>query len=163
MLIGAALGMAGAWTQTMARNPLASPDILGVSGGAAVCVVAGTVLTQPAFAAYIPGFWWRALLALVGAVIIVVLLFLLGGVGTGNRVVLVGLALSLLSQSLVHYMVVKSDLTRAAEAQMWLAGSTGFIRSEALPLLLLALLPFVALGLCASAIFASLLTTTRRR
>lgn len=147
VIIGAALGMAGAWTQTMARNPLASPDILGVSGGAAVCVVAGTVLAQPAFAAYIPGFWWRALLALVGAVIVVVLLFLLGGVGTGNRVVLVGLALSLLSQSLVHYLVVKADLTRAAEAQMWLAGSTGFIRPEALPPLLLALLPFVALGL----------------
>ena len=74
--IGAVLGMAGAWTQTMARNPLASPDFLGVSGGAAVLVVAGTVLARPEWSEVIPTYWWRALLALVGAGIIVVVLLM---------------------------------------------------------------------------------------
>lgn len=145
VLVGAALGLAGAWTQTMARNPLASPDILGVSGGAAVLVVAGTVVTRPAWSEGVPTFWWRAALALLGALVIVGLLVLLGGFGTSQRVVVIGLALSFLTQSLVQYLLLRADLTRATDAQTWLAGSTGFVRTEAM---VLGLLPFVVLGLC---------------
>ena len=148
VLVGAALGLAGAWTQTMARNPLASPDILGVSGGAAVLVVAGTVVTRPAWSEGVPTFWWRAALALLGALVIVGLLVLLGGFGTSQRVVVIGLALSFLTQSLVQYLLLRADLTRATDAQTWLAGSTGFVRTEALLPMALGLLPFVVLGLC---------------
>lgn len=148
VLVGAALGLAGAWTQTMARNPLASPDILGVSGGAAVLVVAGTVVTRPAWSEELPTFWWRAALALVGALVIVGLLVLLGGFGTSQRVVVIGLALSFLTQSLVQYLLLRADLTRATDAQTWLAGSTGFVRTEALLPMALGLLPFLVLGLC---------------
>ncbi|MDK8870464.1 FecCD family ABC transporter permease [Corynebacterium macclintockiae] len=148
VLVGAALGLAGAWTQTMARNPLASPDILGVSGGAAVLVVAGTVVARPAWSEELPTFWWRAALALVGALVIVGLLVLLGGFGTSQRVVVIGLALSFLTQSLVQYLLLRADLTRATDAQTWLAGSTGFVRTEALLPMALGLLPFVVLGLC---------------
>lgn len=148
VLVGAALGLAGAWTQTMARNPLASPDILGVSGGAAVLVVAGTVVTRPAWSEGVPTFWWRAALALLGALVIVGLLVLLGGFGTSQRVVVIGLALSFLTQSLVQYLLLRADLTRATDAQTWLAGSTGFVRTEALLPMVLGLLPFVVLGLC---------------
>ena len=148
VLVGAALGLAGAWTQTMARNPLASPDILGVSGGAAVLVVAGTVVTRPAWSEELPTFWWRAALALIGALVIVGLLVLLGGFGTSQRVVVIGLALSFLTQSLVQYLLLRADLTRATDAQTWLAGSTGFVRTEALLPMAFGLLPFVVLGLC---------------
>lgn len=148
VLVGAALGLAGAWTQTMARNPLASPDILGVSGGAAVLVVAGTVVARPAWSEELPTFWWRAALALVGALVIVGLLVLLGGFGTSQRVVVIGLALSFLTQSLVQYLLLRADLTRATDAQTWLAGSTGFVRTGALLPMALGLLPFVVLGLC---------------
>ena len=148
VLVGAALGLAGAWTQTMARKPLASPDILGVSGGAAVLVVAGTVVTRPAWSEGVPTFWWRAALALLGALVIVGLLVLLGGFGTSQRVVVIGLALSFLTQSLVQYLLLRADLTRATDAQTWLAGSTGFVRMEALLPMVLGLLPFVVLGLC---------------
>lgn len=147
VLVGAALGLAGSWTQTMARNPLASPDILGVSGGAAVLVVAGTVLSRPAWSESLPTFWWRAGLALVGALLIVAILIVLGGFGTSQRVVIIGLALSFLTQSLVQYLMLKAELTRAADAQTWLAGSTGFVRSEALLPMVLGLIPFVLLGL----------------
>ena len=54
VIVGTALGLAGSWTQTMARNPLASPDILGVTGGASVLVVLGTVHSRPSFAEGIP-------------------------------------------------------------------------------------------------------------
>lgn len=147
VLIGAALGMAGSWTQTMARNPLASPDVLGVAGGAAVAVVAGTVVARPAFSEGFDLFWWRAGLALVGAAVVVLLLLLLGGFGTTNRVVLVGFALSLMCSAVVQYLIMRADLVRAADAQTWLAGSTGLVRAEALPPLVLGLLPFLAAGL----------------
>ena len=95
-----------------------------------------------------PTFWWRAALALLGALVIVGLLVLLGGFGTSQRVVVIGLALSFLTQSLVQYLLLRADLTRATDAQTWLAGSTGFVRTEALLPMALGLLPFVVLGLC---------------
>ena len=146
VLVGAALGVAGAWTQTMARNPLASPDVLGVSGGAAVAVVAGTVLVRPEWSQGFPTYWWRCFLALLGAAIVVALLLLLGGVGTSSRVVMVGLAFSFLTQSLVHFLLLKADIRRAADAQTWLAGSTGYVRNEAILPLIGGLLPFLIIG-----------------
>lgn len=145
-LVGAALGIAGAWTQAMSRNPLASPDVLGVSGGAAVAVVAGTVLARPAWSQGVDAFWWRAGLAGVGALLVVVALLALGGFGTSQRVILIGFALSLLCQALVSYFLVRADLTHATDAQVWLAGSTGFVRWEAVWPMCLGLLPFLALG-----------------
>ena len=146
LIVGAALGTAGAWTQTMARNPLASPDILGVTSGAAVLVVLGTVTARPGFADEVPEFWWRAGLAMAGAVAVVLLLALLGGVGTSNRIVVTGFALSVMLQAVVSYLLLKAEVLRAAEAQTWLAGSTGFVRMDAILPLLVGLTPFVALG-----------------
>lgn len=147
LLVGAALGMAGAWTQTMARNPLASPDILGVTSGAALFVVLGTVAYRPEFSQALPDFWWRAALALCGAVAVVVLLAAFGGVGTSDRIVLTGFALSLMLQAGVSYLLLKSEVMRAMEAQTWLAGSTGFVRMDGVIALCIGLVPFVALGL----------------
>ncbi|AKK12019.1 FecCD family ABC transporter permease [Corynebacterium uterequi] len=146
VIVGAALGAAGAWTQTMARNPLASPDILGVTSGAAVMVVLGTVTLRPAFAQDIPTFWWRAGLAMIGAVAVVVVLTLLGGVGSSNKIVLMGVAVSLMCQAVTSYLLLKAQTLRAMDAHTWLSGSTGFIRMEMLPPLIVGLVPFVALG-----------------
>ncbi|QQB46847.1 iron ABC transporter permease [Corynebacterium glucuronolyticum] len=147
MIVGAALGTAGAWTQTMARNPLASPDILGVTSGAAVLVVLGTVTVRPTWLEDLPMFWWRAGLAMVGAVAVLVVLTLLGGVGTSDKIVLIGFALSLMLQAVVSYLLLKAEILRAAETQTWLAGSTGFVRMNALIPLLVGLAPFIAIGL----------------
>lgn len=146
LLIGAALGTAGAWTQTMTRNPLASPDFLGVSSGASLAVVAGTVLAPPAFADSIPEWWWRAGLAAIGAAAIVALLLVLSGGQTANKVVLIGFALSQLCVAAVSWLLLKADIRSVAEAQTWLAGNTGMVRWEAIPPLVLALLPFALLG-----------------
>lgn len=146
-LVGAALGVAGSWTQTMARNPLASPDILGVTGGASVLVVLGTVHSRPSFADSIPDFWWRACLAMIGALLVVILLAVLGGIGTSNRIVIVGIALSLMFHAVVAYLMRSAQIQRAAEAQTWLAGSTGFVRMEVIVPLLAALAPFLAIGI----------------
>src|SRR5699024_6777653 len=111
--VGAALGLAGAWTQTLARNPIASPDLLGVSGGAAVAVVAGTVVARPGFAVEISPYWWRALLAVAGAAAVVAVLALLGGFSAPRRLVVIGVALGLMCQGLLGYLMVRADLSRA--------------------------------------------------
>lgn len=144
--VGAALGLAGSWTQTLSRNPIASPDILGVTGGASVAVVAGTVVARPEFSTELSTFWWRALLALAGAAVIVVLLLTLGGFGSSRRVVVIGVALGLLCHGIVSYLLLRADLSRAAEAQTWLAGSTGMVRSGALLPMVIGLVVFVLLG-----------------
>ena len=147
LIVGAALGLAGSWTQSMSRNPLASPDILGVTGGASVMVVIGTVLSRPLLAEGLSMFWWRAALALLGAVLAALLLVALGGIGTSNRIVIVGIALSLLFQALVAYLLRAAELLRAAQSQLWLAGTTGFVRMDVIVPLLVGLTPFVLLGL----------------
>ncbi len=144
--VGAGLALAGSWTQTMSRNPIASPDVLGITGGASVAVVAAAVVARPAFSEGVPDFWWRAAMALVGAAAVVALLLAFGGVGSSRRVVVIGFALGLLCQSLVGYLLLRADLTRAAEAQTWLAGSAGLVRADALVPLLAGLAVFALLG-----------------
>jgi len=144
--VGAALGLAGAWTQTLARNPIASPDLLGVSGGAAVAVVAGTVVARPGFAVEISPYWWRALLAVAGAAAVVAVLALLGGFSAPRRLVVIGVALGLMCQGLLGYLMVRADLSRAAEAQTWLAGSTGLVRADSLAPMLTGLAVCALLG-----------------
>lgn len=146
LIVGAALGLAGSWTQSMSRNPLASPDILGVTGGASVMVVIGTVMSRPLLAEGVSVFWWRAGLALLGAVLAAILLVVLGGIGTSNRIVIVGIALSLLFQAMVAYLLRAAELLRAAQSQLWLAGTTGFVRMDVIVPLLVGLAPFVLLG-----------------
>ncbi len=144
--VGAALGLAGAWTQTLSRNPIASPDLLGISGGAAVAVVAGTIVVRPAFAADLSTYWWQAILAVTGAAVIVVLLLVLGGFNSSRRIVVIGVAFGLMCQGIIGYLILRADLSRAADAQTWLAGSTGMVRSDSLLPLGIGLAVFLLLG-----------------
>lgn len=148
LIVGAALGVAGAWTQTISRNPLASPDVLGIGAGASVAVVAGTVAWSTPFESAWSSSAVNAVLAMVGASGIVVLLLVLGGFGATNKVVLIGFALSLMCHAMVSYLIARADILHAAEAQTWLAGSTSFVRSNDLAPMILGLVPFLLLGLC---------------
>ncbi|WP_291733322.1 iron chelate uptake ABC transporter family permease subunit [Leisingera sp. F5] len=93
LLTGAALGLSGALIQGLTRNPLADPGLLGINGGASLCVLV-LGITDPA------DFVWAAL---GGAVAAAVLVLLLGG---GNRTsplpqVLAGAAVSALFLALI--------------------------------------------------------------
>ena len=146
VVVGAALGLAGSWTITMTRNPLASPDFLGVSEGASVMVVAGTSFIGPALSLGLTGFWARAGLAMVGSLIILGILILLGGFGGSRRIVLIGFSLALMCQSAVSYMLLKAEINSSSQAQLWLAGSTGMVRGDAIVPLIAGLVPIVLLA-----------------
>ena len=142
VLTGAALGLSGALTQTFARNPLASPDILGVTEGAAAGAVAVIVLTGVAgYSGGLVGGTLQAvglpLAAFVGALLTATLLYVLSwrrGID-GQRLVLVGIGLGAALMALTSWLLVRARIEDAASAQVWLSGSlTGRGWDQATPL-----------------------------
>jgi iron complex transport system permease protein len=128
--VGAALGLAGALTQTLARNPLASPDILGVTEGAAFGAVAVIVLSGAS--GYGGGLvtgqlqeLGLPLAAFTGAVAAALLLYLLSwrrGLDL-QRLVLVGIGVGATLAAGTSYLLVNARIQDAASAQVWLSGS----------------------------------------
>ncbi|PRY61453.1 iron complex transport system permease protein [Knoellia remsis] len=120
--VGAALAVAGALTQTVTRNPLASPDIIGVTSGASLGAVAVIVFGGSAGGASgavasvgVPA------AAMAGGAIASLLVALVAR--AGERVVLVGVGVTAMCQSAVTWLLVSGDVTDAGRAATWLAGS----------------------------------------
>lgn len=121
LLVGLALGVAGALFQTFARNPLASPDTLGITMGASVGAVAAIVLTSGSAVAGLG----IPLAALLGALLVGVLLLALtwrAGID-GYRLVLVGIALWSVGAALVDWLLTNAEIFDAAAAYVWITGS----------------------------------------
>jgi iron complex transport system permease protein len=121
LLVGLALGVAGALFQTFARNPLASPDTLGITMGASVGAVAAIVLSSGSTVAGLG----IPLAALLGALLVGVLLFVLtwrAGID-GYRLVLVGIALWSVCTALVDWLLTNAEIYDAASAYVWITGS----------------------------------------
>ncbi|WP_018788719.1 iron chelate uptake ABC transporter family permease subunit [Micromonospora sp. CNB394] len=119
LLVGAALAVAGALTQTFARNPLASPDVLGVTNGAAAGAVAAIVLGGVAGSYGVP------LAALGGAAVSATLIYLLAwrrGID-GYRLVLVGLGVGEILGGFTNWVLIRAELVDATRANIWLSGS----------------------------------------
>ncbi|MGW9193860.1 FecCD family ABC transporter permease [Micromonospora chersina] len=142
LAVGAALGLAGAVFQSLTRNPLGSPDVLGVTSGAAtgalVVVVLGGGSAALAGAAASGGLATGLLLyALAGR----------HGVG-GHRLVLVGVGVTAILTGVNGWLLTRAPLMDAARAALWLTGSLdGRGWANALPVLgaLAVLLPAVLL------------------
>jgi iron complex transport system permease protein len=120
LLAGAALAVAGTVVQSVCRNPLAEPALLGVSGGAGIAAVAAITIL-PAV-----GVWTLSGAAALGALAASALVFGLaarGGLAT-DRLVLVGVGVSYGSMALITVMIVFTDPWNEAKALTWLAGST---------------------------------------
>ncbi|MEV4559481.1 iron chelate uptake ABC transporter family permease subunit [Kitasatospora sp. NPDC049285] len=143
LLVGAALALAGALFQTLVRNPLGSPDILGftqgaatgallvvVAGGSSLALAGGAIGGGLATGAAIYALAWR------------------GGV-QGSRLVMVGIGTAAILTGLNGYLLTRTQLMDAARAVLWLTGSLdGRGWDDALPLLiaLAVLAPAVLLG-----------------
>jgi iron complex transport system permease protein len=115
LLAGLAFGMAGAIFQTVTRNPLASPDIVGVNAGAAALVVAGLTL----------GFGsatWLGVLGGLGAGLLVYALSWRRGT-TGFRFLLVGVGVSAMCTSITEFLMAKAQIFEAQRAMGWLVGT----------------------------------------
>jgi iron complex transport system permease protein len=140
LLVGSALGVAGALMQSITRNPLADPGLLGVSAGASFAVVLAIfVLGIGSLSAYV---WF----ALVGAAITSIAVFAVGSVGRGGatpvRLALAGAAFSALLGSLTS-AVVLLDRQTLDQYRFWVVGSL----SSRDTTVLAQVTPFLAVGL----------------
>ena len=144
VLFGACLGLSGAVFQSLTRNPLGSPDIVGLNTGAYTGVVCMLMLGHT-------GYGSQALGALTGGIGAAVLIYLLAyrrGMG-GFRLVIVGIAVSAMLASVNTWFSVNLDLGVAAEAAVWGAGSLNgvewpvVIASAAVALPLFCCLPLI--------------------
>jgi iron complex transport system permease protein len=118
LLVGVAFGTAGALFQRLLRNPLASPDVIGVTQGASAAAVVAIVL----FGAAGPVV---SAAALAGALLTGAAIYLLsrrGGVH-GYRLVLVGVGIGAMLTSVVSYLMTWADVTLAQQALIWLTGN----------------------------------------
>ncbi|MGW6391893.1 FecCD family ABC transporter permease [Streptomyces sp. NPDC055103] len=118
VLVGAALAVGGAVFQSVSRNPLGSPDVIGFGQGATVGALAVIVLFQGSAAAAAGG-------AVVGGLVTGVTIYLLAwkkGVH-GYRLVLVGIGAAAMLTSVIHYLITKANLSDATRATVWMTGS----------------------------------------
>lgn len=131
LLVGVAFGLAGSLFQRLLRNPLASPDVLGISAGAS----AAAVLAIVAFGA--SGFAVSAG-AFTGAVASSALIYALAwqrGI-SGYRLILIGIGVNAALLSAVSFLMTRADMTDAQQALLWRTGSLyDSSWEQALPLL----------------------------
>lgn len=141
LLAGVALGLGGVTFQTMLRNPLASPDIIGINAGASVAAVVAIVwlgLSGPTVSAL------AIVAALATALLMYVLAYKDGVVGT--RLILIGIGIAAMLDSVVAYVIVRAAEWDLQVAMRWLTGSlNGATWEEVVPLAVAVLLVTPAL------------------
>ncbi len=130
-LAGLSFGLGGAAFQIMLRNPLASPDIIGISRGASAAAVFAIVvmgLDGPMVSVF-------AVVAGLGVAMLIYALSHQGGVA-GTRLILVGIGVSAMLDSFIAYTLSRAPSWDLQEAMRWMTGSVNGVQlSQALPLL----------------------------
>ncbi|MDQ0418119.1 iron complex transport system permease protein [Croceifilum oryzae] len=137
--IGGALAVAGALMQALTRNPMASPDFIGVNAGASFFIVAGMMLFS---VTSLEAFLW---IGLVGSAVTSLAVYLLGSMGRGGlsplKITLAGAATAMLFASMTQGLLVL-DESALDQVMFWLAGSIEGRKLELLQLIV----PYLTIG-----------------
>lgn len=118
VLVGAAFGLSGAIFQALARNPLASPDIIGVTAGASAAAVFAIVFVGA-------GYVYVSMAAFIGALATAIVVYLLAfkrGMSP-YRLVLIGIGVGAVLTALTSYGLTRAEIHDAQRATVWLTGS----------------------------------------
>ncbi|PYY43129.1 MULTISPECIES: iron chelate uptake ABC transporter family permease subunit [unclassified Curtobacterium] len=145
LLVGASLGTAGAIVQSVVRNPIASPDIIGITSGASASGLVAIVLFGASGVALFG-------VVLVGAVAVAVLIAVLAwrrGI-TGNRVVLVGVGVGAVALSITGWLLTSGSVQQAGTALLWLSGSLNAVDRTVVSALLVGFVVLMVLALLQS-------------
>lgn len=149
LVLGALLGIGGAVFQSLTRNPLGSPDVIGFDAGAYTAVLITILLLG------VNHYWALAAAALIGGLLTAVAVYLLanrGGV-QGFRLIVVGIAFSAMLGSVNVYLTTRADITDAMSAGFWAAGSLARVGWQSLiPIVLGGVLLCVAVTALAPAL-----------
>ena len=141
LLAGAALGVAGALIQTVARNPLASPEIIGVTHGASALTVGAMTYGVTSYTAL-------PYLSVTGGLAAAALVYVFAWRGGlhATRFVLIGIGISVALRSITQLFLTKGDYLVAQQAKVWMTGSLngrGWDQAGPLGVALLVMLPLV--------------------
>lgn len=120
VLVGGALGISGAIFQSVSRNALGSPDVIGFTTGAATGAIVQIVLFNGAPLAIV-------LSAIMGGLATALLVYWLArhhGSAKGYRLILMGIGIGAVLSALNGLLLVKGDIDNALMASLWLAGTT---------------------------------------
>lgn len=132
VLAGLAFGLGGVTFQTMLRNPLASPDIIGISSGASAAAAFAIVMLALDGAQV-------SVVAVVAALAVALVIYLLAyrdGVA-GTRLILIGIGIAAMLDSVTAYVLSEAPQWELQEAMRWLTGSlNGSTWDDVVPLLL---------------------------
>jgi iron complex transport system permease protein len=119
LVAGAALGLSGCLTQALARNRLATPDMLGINQGAVIAIMLAGLFSS---AATLFEHWWTGPLGALAAAVAVFAIS--GGVGTqGYRFIVTGLAVTTLAGALTQSVLAWQGLSSATAIHSWSVGS----------------------------------------
>lgn len=118
MLVGLCFGISGAIFQTMIRNPLATPDIIGISSGAGAAAVFA-ILTLGLSGIAVSAFAFGGALAVAAAIY---LLAYRGGMSS-YRFVLIGIGIAAMMMAAIDYQMTRAEVQQAQLALVWLTGS----------------------------------------
>ncbi|MBO3662123.1 FecCD family ABC transporter permease [Microbacterium stercoris] len=143
VLAGIAFGVAGTTFQTMLRNPLASPDVIGITSGASAAAVLSLVILHWSVGA-------TTAFALIAGIVTAALIYIAarGGESTGGRLILIGIGIGAMLDAVVAYLIQRASDADISTAMRWLTGSLNGSKWDNLPPLALAaavLLPLILL------------------
>lgn len=142
--VGAALGISGAIFQSISRNVLGSPDIIGFTTGAATGALLQIIIFNGSISAI-------AFSTLAGGLLTALLVYLLSfknGVMSGYTLILVGIGIGAILHAFNSFLLVKGNIDNATIANLWLAGSLNartWFHVYPIYIGLLLLIPFIVL------------------
>jgi len=150
VVFGALLGIGGAIFQSMTRNPLGSPDIIGFDAGSYTAVTICMLIVGTT------AYWNIALAAIAGGIVTAFIVFMLARRNKrveGFRLIIVGIGVSATLGSLNSYLITRADVEDAMVVGFWSAGSINRVTWNSLiPVMILAAVVVAAVALLAPAL-----------
>ena len=142
LLVGIAFGIAGNTFQTMLRNPLASPDIIGVTSGSSVAAVFCILvlgLSGPA----VP------IISVISGLLVSMLIYLLSKdiSFSGSRLILIGIGIQAMLQAAISFLLLKASQYDVPGAMRWLSGSLNGMTMKGIPTLFIVVMVFGIISL----------------
>lgn len=125
-LVGGSLGLSGAILQGVVKNPLAAPNIMGITDGGSVgALIFLTLFTDPKNNALTTSIFYMPIFAFAGAFLVVILVYFLSfkkGV-TPYRLILIGIAIAGAAKALTSILIINGPVVFIKEAQLWITGT----------------------------------------
>lgn len=137
LLVGIAFGMAGNTFQTMLRNPLASPDIIGVTSGSSVAAVFCILILKISGNVV-------SIASVICGLLVAIFIYVLsrGGSFSGGRLILIGIGIQAMLNAVISFLLLRATQYDVPAALRWLSGSLNGIQMNSIPGLFLAVIMF---------------------